>query len=219
VVVEAPSLKPPMLQSPLRETMDETSLRSRGKHWLMSHVLFDVLKLIFVSAFLGLISLGIKGMTHATLETAFNIFLVLIGLIGVLWLLGVVHLPTFSKKEEQEPQWDVFFYSPGLAVSLAPGLGRVTINLQFLSTKATELIYLHVVLRNNKGANLSLENPEPIAVAAMQVNMVTIDRKFPLQELATFEKGEMVNLDGYGKFREHGSMKQFGISMSTIPSM
>ena len=199
--------------------MDETSLRSRGRHWLISHALFDVAKVIFIPAFVWLISLGVTRMTHASLETAFNIFLVLIGLIGVLWLVGVVHLPTFTKKEEREPQWDVFFYSPGLAVSLTPGLGRVIVNLQFLSTKATELIYLHVILRNNYGASLTCENPEPITVAAMQVNSVTIDRKFPLQELATFVKGEMVNLDGYGKFRDGGSMKQFRISMTTIPSM
>jgi hypothetical protein len=199
--------------------MDETSLRNRGRHWLVSHALFDVAKVVFIPAFVWLISLGVTRMTHAGLETAFNIFLVLIGLIGVLWLLGVVHLPMFTKKEEGEPQWDVFFSSPGVAVTLNPSLGQVMINLQFLSTKTTDLIYLHVTLRNNNGANLNCENPEPITVAAMQVNMVSINRKFPLQELATFVKGEMVNLDGYVKFRDGGSMKQFRISMTTIPSM
>lgn len=197
--------------------MDENSLRSRGRHWLTSHALFEVAKIIFLPACVWLVSLGISRMTHASLETAFNIFLVLIGGIGALWLLGVVRLPAFSKKKE--PKWEVFFYSPGLAASLTPSIGRVIINLHFLSTKETELIYLHVNLRNNKGASLNCEKPEPISVGAMQETSVIIDKKFPPQELATFERGEMVNLDGYAKFRDGNSMEQFRISIATIPSV
>ncbi len=197
--------------------MDEHSLRSRGRHWLKSHALFEAVRIVFVPAFVWLVSLGISRVTHASLATAFNIFLVLIGVIGVLWLLGVVRLPAFSTKEE--PKWEVFFYSPGLAASLTPSIGRVIISLQFLSTKTTELIYLHVTLRNNKGANLDCEKPEPISVASMQVTQVMIDKKFLPQELATFERGEMVNIEGYAKFRDGDLMKQFRISIATIPSV
>jgi hypothetical protein len=91
----------------------------------------------------------------------------------------------------------------------------VIVNLR----KATELIYLRVILRNNKGANLACENPEPITVGEMQVTSVMIDKKFSPQELATFERGEMINLDGYAKLREGGSIKQFRITMATIPSV
>lgn len=129
----------------------------------------------------------------------------------------MVRLPTFTKKEE--PKWEVFFYSPGLAVSLTPSIGRVIVNLHLLSTKETELIYLRVILRNNTGANLTCDNPEPITVEQMEVTSVMIDKKFPAQELATFAKGEMVNLDGYAKFRDGDSLKQFRITMATIPSL
>jgi hypothetical protein len=167
--------------------------------------------------FTGADSIGYTRLTHEDLGKAFNIFLVLIGLIALLWLLGFVRLPTFNKKIE--PKWEVFFYSPGLAISLSPSIGRVIVNLHLLSTKATELIYLHVILRNNKGANLACENPEPITVGEMQVTSVMIDKKFSPQELVTFERGEMVNLDGYAKFREGDSIKQFRITMATIPSV
>jgi hypothetical protein len=197
--------------------MDESSLRGRVRHWLMHHGLFELLKFLFIPAFVWLISLGITRIRHANLDTAFNIFVVIIGVIGILWLLGIVRLPTVSKKEE--PTWEVFFYSPGLAASLSPSIGRVIINLQFLSTKSTELIYLHITLRNNKGANLDCEKSEPITVGAMQMSSVMIDKKFPPQELASFERGEMVNLDGYAKFRDGDSMKQFRISIATIPSV
>jgi len=49
------------------------------------------------------------------------------------------------------------------------------------------------------------------------VTSVMIDKKFPPQELAIFERGEMVNLDGYAKFRDGDSMKQFRVSIATIP--
>jgi len=46
-----------------------------------------------------------------------------------------------------------------------------------------------------------------------------LDKKFPPPELGTFEKGEMVNLDGYAKFRDGHSLKQFHFTMSTVASM
>jgi hypothetical protein len=46
-----------MLQSPPGGTMDENSWRKRVSHWLMSHGLFEVVKLIFIPAFVWLIIL------------------------------------------------------------------------------------------------------------------------------------------------------------------
>jgi hypothetical protein len=100
--------------------MDENSWRKRVSHWLMSHGLFEVVKLIFIPAFVWLISVGYTRLTHEDLGKAFNIFLVLIGLIALLWLLGFVRLPTFNKKVE--PGWEVFFYSPVLPSLCLPAL-------------------------------------------------------------------------------------------------
>jgi hypothetical protein len=58
-----------------------------------------------------------------------------------------------------------------------------------------------------------------MTVESMQVFSKMLDKKFPPQELATFEKGEMVNLDGYVKFRDGNSFRRFQISMTTIASM
>lgn len=195
--------------------MDENSWRSRARHWLTSHALFEIVKIVAIPAFVGL---GIsRFFRQANLEMAFNIFWVLLGAIALLWLLGWVRLPTFNKKEEQK--LEVFFFPVGLATSLTPSIGRVVINLQFISTKATELTYLHITLRNNKGVNLTCEKSEPVSVAPMQMTGVFIDKKFSPPELATFERGVMVNLDGYAKFRDGGSLKQFPISITTIPSV
>jgi hypothetical protein len=140
------------------------------------------------------------------------------GVMGMLWMSGVVRRRTSTSKEE-EAKWEVFFFSPGLAVSLTPSIGRVIINLHILSTRVTELIYLHITLRNNKGAYLDCESSEPITVEPMQVTAKMIDKKFPPQELASFDRGEMVNLEGYAKFRDGNSIKRFQITMSTVASM
>jgi len=66
-------------------------------------------------------------------------------------------------------------------------MGRVII-LQTLSTKATELSYVHVTLRNNKGATLDCESSEPTIIEPMQVIPKMLEKRFPPQELARFEK-------------------------------
>jgi len=157
-------------------------------------------------------------MINAAFGTALNIFLVLMGVMGMLWMSGMVRWSKPTTKEE-EVKLEVFFSSPGLAVCLTPSIGSVIINLQFFTTKATELIFVRVTLRNNKGTNLDCESSEPIAIEPMEVTAKILDKKFSPTELATFEKGEMVNLDGYAKFRDGNSMKRVQITMTTIASM
>jgi hypothetical protein len=198
--------------------MDKSPLHRRGLEWFTSHALWELAKYLVTVIFAGLVSIGIQRIFHAALDTALNIFLVLIGGMGILWASGVVRWSKPPAKEE-EAKWDIFSFSPGLLVSLAPSIGRVIINLQILSTKATELSYVHVTLRNNKGATLDCESSEPMIVEPMQVIPKMLVKKFPPQELATFEKGEMVNLDGYIKFRDGDSFKRIQIMMTTIPSI
>jgi hypothetical protein len=199
--------------------MDKLPLHKRGLEWLTSHTLWELAKyLVGASLSAGLVSIGVSRIVNAAFGTALNIFLVLIGVMGMLWMSGVVRWSTSTSKTE-EVKWDIYFFSPGLAVSLTPSIGRVIINLHILSTKATELIFLHVTLRNNKGTYLDCESSEPITIEPMQVTAKMLDKKFSLQELATFEKGEMVNLDGYAKFRDGNSIKRIQITMTTIASM
>jgi hypothetical protein len=199
--------------------MDNIPLHKRALEWLTSHALWELARW-FVGAAIsaGLISVGVSRIINAAFGTALNIFLLLMGVMGMLWMSGVGRWSRPTTKEE-EAKLDIFFSSPGLLVSLTPSIGRVIINLQFLSTKATELIFVHVTLRNNKGTYLDIENSEPIIIEPMQVTARLLDKKFPSAELATFEKGEMVNLDGYAKFRDGNSMKRVQITMTTIASM
>ena len=199
--------------------MDKLPWHKHLLEWLASHALWELAKVGVAALSAGLVSLGITRILNAALGTALNIFLVLMGIMGMLWMSGVVRWSQSTKNGEEETKWDIYFFSPGLLVSLTPSIGRVIINLQFLSTKATELSFVHLVLRNNKGANLDCESSEPMTVESMQVFSKMLDKKFPSQELATFEKGEMVNLDGYVKFRDGNSFRRFQISMTTIASM
>ena len=199
--------------------MDKLPLRKRGLEWLTSHALWELTKYLVGAALsAGLVSIGISRIANAALGTALNIFLVLMGVMGILWMSGVVRWGKSTSKEE-EAKWDIFFFSPGLTVALTPSVGRVIITLQILSTKATELIFLHITLRNNKGTYLDCESSEPISIEPMQITTKMIDKKFSPQELATFDKGEMVNLDGYAKFRDGDSMRRVQITIVTIPSM
>lgn len=195
---------------------DTTPVHKRGLEWLTSHALWEIGKYLVALIAAWVFSVGVSRAFHAALETAFNIFLIVIGLMGMVWL-SVARFGDFKKKEDAP--LEMFIFSPGIAVNLSPGIGRVFINLHFLSTKATELIFLHVTLRNNKGAYLDCESSEPIMIERMQVTSRTLDKKFPPSDLATFEKGEMVSLDGYAKVRDKGEMKNFRINISTIPSM
>src|SRR5580658_6618633 len=141
--------------------MDNIPLHKRALEWLTSHALWELARW-FVGAAIsaGLISVGVSRIINAAFGTALNIFLLLMGVMGMLWMSGVGRWSRPTTKEE-EAKLDIFFSSPGLLVSLTPSIGRVIINLQFLSTKATELSFVHLVLRNNKGANLDCESSEP----------------------------------------------------------
>jgi len=199
--------------------MDNLPLHKRGLEWLTSHALWELAKyLVVASLSAGLVSVGISRILNVAFDKGLSIFLVLMGVMGMLWVSGVVRWPASTSKEEQA-KWEVLFFSPGLAASLTPSVGRVIISLHIFSTRATELVFLRVMLRNNKGAYLDCESSEPIMVEAMQVTAKMIDKKFPPPELGTFEKGEMVNLDGYAKFRDGNSLKQFHFTISTVASM
>ncbi len=199
--------------------MDKLPLHKRILEWLTSHSLWEFSKhLVEVALSAGLISVGISRFFKAAFDTGLSIFLVLMGVMGMLWMSGVFRWSTSTSKTE-EAKWDIYFFSPGVAVSLTPSIGRVIITLHILSTQPTELIFLHVTLRNDKGTSLDCESSEPITVGAMELTMKMLDKKLPPAELTTFEKAERLNLDGYAKFRDGNSIKQIQIRMTTVASM
>ena len=70
--------------------MEKTSWRTRGLEWFTSHALWELAKFASVALFAWLISFGYARMMNAALGTAFNIFLILIGIVGLLWALGLI---------------------------------------------------------------------------------------------------------------------------------
>src|SRR5260370_7763134 len=129
--------------------MGKLPLHKRGLEWLTSHALWELAKYLVGAALsAGLVSIGISRIVNAAVGTALNIFLVLMGVMGMLWMSGVVRWATSTSKTE-EAKWDIYFFSPVLAVSLTPSIGRVVINPHILTTQATDFIFLHITFPNN----------------------------------------------------------------------
>lgn len=197
---------------------DKPSLTKQGLHWFTSHALWEVAKTgiaLVISA--GLFSVGVIKFFHAALDTGIAIFLAVVGVVGIALVFRTVQWPATRRSEQAA--LEVFLFSSGVPVTLTPSVGRVTVHLMLLSTKPTELVFVHASVRNNKGALLECDRSEPIPIPAMESNLLSVESKLSPQEFATFEKGEWVNLDGYAKFRDGGAIKQFRFSFSTIPSL
>lgn len=114
----------------------------------------------------------------------------------------------------------IWFYSPGICVSLNRGMGTVIVNLHILSTAQTELVYIRVDLRNSAGTlAITCEHSEPITIEKLIPASKTIEQKITPQELAAFERGSMLNLNGYAKFRDGVKMTQKQFQITTIPSV
>ncbi len=113
----------------------------------------------------------------------------------------------------------VFFFSPGVAVSLNRSGGTVFINLHILSVARTELIFVRLVLSDSTGLRITCEHSEPIVVETFDVTAKTFEQKITPQEMEKFQNGMMVNVDGYAKFRDGDKITTEQIHMSTIPSV
>ncbi len=147
--------------------------------------------------------------------------------IGVIWAVVVIwgiflrkgsnDLPQATKKEERR----TFFFSPGIAVSLnrATEGGTVLVNLHVLSTEPTELIFIRIILTDTTGLRITCEHSEPLRVDKFELTAKTIEQKITQQELGKFQKGMMVNLDGYAKFRDGNNITQEQIRITTIPNV
>jgi|SRR5260370_2482683 len=68
--------------------MGKTHLRKRLIEWLVSHGLWEIFRYALAATFVWLISVGGARLMHAAINTAFNMFLVLGGVIGLAWTFG-----------------------------------------------------------------------------------------------------------------------------------
>lgn len=147
--------------------------------------------------------------------------------VGVVWAAVVIWgiflrkeqcIPTqIAKREERR----TFFFSPGIAVSLnrsAEG-ATVFVNLHILSTEPTELIFIRIILTDSTGLRITCEHSEPLRVDKFELTAKTIEQKITQQELSKFQKGMLVNLDGYAKFRDGNNITQEQIRITTIPNV
>ena len=67
--------------------MEKTSWRARGLEWFTSHALWEAAKFGLTAFFVWLVSRGLSRMTGGA---TFNIFLVMIGVIGLAWIFGFI---------------------------------------------------------------------------------------------------------------------------------
>jgi hypothetical protein len=70
--------------------MEEPKLNERLVEWLVSHSLWELCKVVVTVGFVWLIGVGGANLWHATMGTAFNISLVLIGILGIAWMVGIL---------------------------------------------------------------------------------------------------------------------------------
>ncbi len=77
--------------------MKAPSLRERFIEWFVGHGLWELCKVALTAGFAWLISIGGAHLWHAATSTAFNIFLVVIGILGVAWVIGVVPIRVTNK--------------------------------------------------------------------------------------------------------------------------
>jgi hypothetical protein len=95
---------------------------------------------------------------------------------------------TGANRENSELERHVWFFSPGICVSLNRSVGSVIVNLQILSKEQTELIYIRVDLRDSTGKiAITCEHSEPIMIdrlvpAAKMIERdgVSVDRHWPI---------------------------------------
>jgi hypothetical protein len=80
---------------------------SHGLEWFKSHASWELAKwiverFILLPFFAWLISLGYARMVHAALSTAFDLFLILLGIIGVVWIFGFTLKSKTAKTESAQ---------------------------------------------------------------------------------------------------------------------
>jgi hypothetical protein len=67
--------------------MEKSSWRTRGLEWFTGHALWELAKVGLSALFAWLVSLGFAQLIHAA---TFSIFLILVGIIGLAWVLGFI---------------------------------------------------------------------------------------------------------------------------------
>jgi len=109
----------------------------------------------------------------------------------------------------------LLFFSPGIALSLNRAMASVAVHLVILSSEALELTYIHLILSGD-GLNVTCEKGEPISITKFDVTPKTFNQKLTPEEVQQFQKGSIINLNGYAKFRDSKGISQQRIALITI---
>lgn len=114
----------------------------------------------------------------------------------------------------------VWFFSPGICVSLNRSSSAVRVALNILSTERAELVHVWVELRDtNKGTTITCESSEPMMIEKLVLAAKVIEQKISPDELAGFVRGAMYQVSGYAKFRDGDKITSQRIEINTIPSI
>jgi len=132
-----------------------------------------------------------------------------------------VHTAAVAAVPQKREERRTFLFSPGIAVSLSRGAEGATVfvQLHILSTEPTELIYIRIILTDSTGLRITCEHSEPLRVDKFELTAKTIEQKITQQELGKFERGMLLSLNGYAKFRYGSNITQQQISSTTIPNL
>ena len=139
--------------------------------------------------------------------------------LAIVWRLARVPAAA-SVENTNKPERRVFFFSPGVAVTLNRSAGTAVVYLHVLSTEPTELVYIRLHLTDTTGLRITCEHSEPLEIDRFDLTAKMIEQKITPQETEKFQKGMQLNIDGYAKIRD-GSNKitQERISITTIPNV
>jgi hypothetical protein len=155
----------------------------------------------------------------------------ILGIVGIVALALVIaailnfktaHLRAQSTSTHTEhstiEQRQIWFYSPGICVSLNRGVGAVIVNLLILSTERTELSYMRIDLHDSMGKiAIMCQDSEQIIIEKLIPASKTIQQKISADEVEAFVKGAILSVNGYAKFRDGGKMTQMQFQINTIP--
>lgn len=140
---------------------------------------------------------------------------------------GRLVLPEDSEIQrlKQQPQpmpaeRQVWFFSPGICVSLNRSSSAVRVALSILSTERAEMVHVRLELRDtNKGTLIICENSEPMTIEKLTYTSKVIEQKISPVEMEGFVRGAMYQVSGYAKFRDGDKITSQRIEINTIPSI
>jgi hypothetical protein len=125
--------------------------------------------------------------------------------------------PTTTPVQERK---DVWFFQPGICVSLNRSGCAVRVALWIFATVRMELVHMRLDLRDtNNGKYITCENSEPMTVEKLSPATKIIEQKITQQEVDGFVRGSLYQVSGTAKFRDGDNLLTYRVEINTIPSV